>query len=201
MISYPTELYDLVKPLPDTVDQSQLNDKGLFVFEGLDIDLACELVEKSKQTNIITYCPNDSAERFRNLRKIIAWQSKGRLALPLTKKIGSDALSLVGFGWMGPGQPAEEEPEIPGAKTTFAIRIYDVVAGQKNALPYTKIILETNNALYGNEGVWLEAWGDNKAALSTYEKVGFQKVAEVLGVRNGDVHPRIYMTLGELSLV
>jgi hypothetical protein len=199
MAKYPDQLSQEVRSLSEVVEQSQLNKRGLFVVEGLNILLAEQLVEASKQPHIGEYCLNDPTKRFGSLEKVIAWQSKGRLALPLVRKAGDGALLLAGFGWMGPSKPDEDEPTIPGATTTFAIRIYENAVGQGNALPYTKAIVQANDVLYGNEGVWLEAWGDNTAALKTYEKGGFKKVAEMLGSRHGESLPRVYMTLGELA--
>ena len=125
MANYPNQLYQEVKSLPDVVEQARLNERGLYVVEGIDIQLAEQLVEASKQPHIREFCPNDPTKRFGSVEKVVAWQSKGRLALPLVRKIGDGALSLAGFGWMGPGKPGEDEPTIPGATTTFAIRIYE----------------------------------------------------------------------------
>jgi len=189
-----------VQSLPDAVEQTELNERGLFVTEGLDAQLADQLVDASKQPHIREYCPNDAASRFASLDKVTAWQAKGRLSLPLVRKLGDGTLSLAGFGWMGPGKPGPDEPEIVGAATTFAIRLYKEAAGQGNALPYTKAIVQANQALYGDTGVWLEAWSDNVPALRTYEKMGFQRVAEQADMRHGSPCTRIYMTLGNLAI-
>lgn len=106
---------------------------------------------------------------------------------------------LAGFGRMGPGEPGDDAPAIPGAKTTFAIRIYSEAAGQGNALPYTKAMLAAHDGVYGNDGVWLEAWGDNAPALKIYEQSGFQKVAEAPGLRHDKECTRVYMTLGDMA--
>ncbi len=199
MARYPIEFLSSVGQLPETVNQAVLNERGLYVMQGLDLALAEQLVESSGQPHIAEFCPNDPTKRFGSVEKVMAWQSKGRLALPLVKKAGNGALVLAGFGWMGPGKPGDDEPTIPGAETTFAIRIYNEAVGQGNALPYTQAILDANNALYGNHGVWLEAWGDNAAALKAYERVGFQKVAEIPGSRHGEEFTRVYMTLGNIA--
>ena len=192
MAQYPTEFQPGLVPLTG-IDQSELNERGLVVLNGLYEPLAEQLVEASKQPHIVEFCPNDPTSRFGSMEKVAAWQSKGRLALPLAKFAGEGAVNLVGFGWMGPGKPGEDEPNIPAAQTTFAIRIYEEAVGQGNALPYTKAILDANDLLYGNRGVWLEAWADNAAAIRTYEKAGFQQVAESPGVRHGKKAFRVYM--------
>lgn len=196
MAAYPTELPKNVRVLPEAVEQSQLNERGLFVIEGLDVSLAEQLVEVSRQPHVVEYCPNDSIKRFGSVDQVVNWQAKGRLALPLVKKAGDGALQLAGFGWMGAGEPGDDEPTIPGAKTTFAIRLYENAVGQGNALPYTRAILQANSILFGNSGVWLEAWGDNAAALRSYEQVGFERAAETPGERHGKPVARVYMTLG-----
>jgi RimJ/RimL family protein N-acetyltransferase len=192
---YPTALSDRVRALPSVVDQAQLNERGLFVMDGLDQALALQLVESSTQPHIREFCPNDPTARFASLEQVRAWQSKGRLALPLVQRSDSGLLWLAGFGWMGPGQPGPDEPELPGATTTFAIRIYTAALGQGHALPYTRAILGAHGHRFGNEGVWLEAWADNAGALRTYERAGFQLVVEVPGTRHGRPAGRVYMTL------
>ena len=199
MTNYPTQLSQELKGLPDVVEQAQLNERGLYVVEGLNMQLAELLVAASEQPHIGEYCPHDRAKRFGSVEKVTAWQSKGRLALPLVRKVGDGALSLAGFGWMGPGEPGEDDPIIPGATTVFAIRIYENAIGQGNALPYTKAIVQAHDVLYGNKGVWLEAWCDNAAALTTYEKAGFEKVTERSGSHHGEPVTRVYMTLGQLA--
>ena len=199
MSRHPTELQANVQPLPEAIDQAELHERGLYVVNGLTAALGAQLVERSREPHIVEYCPNDSGGRFGDLQRIAKWQSKGRLALPLVRGLGNGALELAGFGWMGPGTPGEDEPPIPGAETTFAIRLYQGAFGQGNALPYTRAILAANQAISGDSGVWLEAWGDNEPAVRTYEHAGFQRVAEVPGTRHGKEYPRVYMTLGNID--
>lgn len=98
---------------------------------------------------------------------------------------------------MGPGSPGEDEPSIPGAVITYAERIYQDAVAQGNALPYAKAMLATHDALYGNEGVWLEAWVENEAATKTYKNAGFTVFATIPGELGGEPMDRVYMTLGE----
>lgn len=173
----------------------ELEAKGLFVYIGLNEDLANQLVERSKEAAVVEYCPNDSLKRFANLEAVKNWQAKGRLALPLVKITENKDMELMGFGWMGPQKLSDDEPNIPNATTTFAIRIYNGATGNGNALPFTQTILEINSRLFGGDGVWLEAWGDNPAALKTYQKTGFKVVAEVPSERHGQKCSRVYMAL------
>jgi ribosomal protein S18 acetylase RimI-like enzyme len=199
--AYPTEL--VVYPLPAPIEDahSRLVEKGFYLYEGLDVDLATQLVERSREPHIAPTCPNDPTKRFANLEAVERWQAKGRLAMPLVKGIGSGALELAGFGWMGPGKPGEDEPQIPGAEITFAIRLYESALGQRLARPYTEAMLDYHKYAFGNnDGVWLETWGDNLKAINTYEDAGFHVVAEAMGMRHGEEKPRLYMTLGDLAV-
>lgn len=201
METYATQLFDKVEPLPPVVPQNILRDNDLQVVHGLTEDLAEQLVERSHEPAVVKYCQNDSIKRFASLEAIQAWQSKGRLSLPLVKGLGTDSLKLMGMGWMGPGLPGPEEPAIPGAAITFAIRLYDGATGQGNAKPYTRAILATHRELVGNNnGVWLEAWGDNTNATASYAGVGFRQVAKAEGIRHGEPKPRVYMILDSLIL-
>jgi len=203
MSQYPTELAPNVEPLPGFIDQAELNAKGLVVVRGLTLGLAEQLPKRSQEPAVIEFTPNDYIRpdtgkpgRFFDVNSVVEWIAKGRLALPL---ITTDE-KLMGILWMGPEKPGQEEPEIPGANTTFAIRIYEGAAGQLNSLPYTKIGLAMHAELYNNDGVWLEAWGDNPKALNTYEKVGFIEEVRDVSKRHGQPKERVYMTLGKLAV-
>lgn len=197
MSNYPTGLVHEVSALPESVNQSELNEKGLFVVQGLDLSLAQQLVERSKEPHVVKYCPNDAPKRFKDVSAIESWQTKERLSLPLISILGDGALKLEGFGWMGPGVPGEDEPQIPGAKITYAERIYTDAVGQGNALPYARAMLDTHEFLFGNDGVWLEAWVDNVAATKTYQKAGFDIYTVIPGTLHGEPMDRVYMTLSK----
>ncbi|MGD0284290.1 MAG: hypothetical protein ABSB12_01705 [Candidatus Saccharimonadales bacterium] len=200
MSDYPIGLVEQVASLPSEVDQTELNNKGLYVKLGLDNVLAEQLVITSEQADIKRYCIGDSTSRFHDLEQVTAWQAKGRLALPLVRYTGEGVLKLVGFGWMGHKIPTVEELVNQGAETTFAIRLYEGATGDHNSLPYTRAILQANDILYGNQGVWLETWGDNIYAQKTYERAGFQKVVEIPGERHGEKVSRVFMALGQLAI-
>lgn len=196
---YPTALADEVTPLPQ-IPQEELNKNGLFVVQGLTAALAEQLVERSKEPPVVEMCKNDAGTRFKDVDAVARWQTKQRLSLPLVSRaaVGND-LELMGFGWMGPGKPGKEEPHIPGAEVTFAVRLYSGATGQGNAPHYTRAILDTHDYHFGNEGVWLEAWGDNTRALEAYEANGFQTFTVIEGERHSKILPRVYMTLGDIS--
>lgn len=213
---YPTTLAQEVTWLPD-IPQEELNDRGLYVIRGLTRDLAGQLPARSQEGPILEYCFNDYIKhdgdgnikrhedgsivkgRFYDMGSTEDWQAKGRVDYPLVRKAGEGALRSMGNLWFGPEKPGKDEPEIPGAKITFAMRVYDGANGQGNALPYILVALAAHDREFGNEGVWLEAWGDNPKALRTYEKAGFVEVARTMGKRYGESKERVYMTLGELA--
>ncbi len=205
--NYPTALTDQIRFLPE-VEQATLNNNGLFVVKGLNVALAEQLVKQSKDPVVHYYCPSDGVGpynipgktiRFEDVTAVEKWQSKQRLSLPLVKQIGDSGLQLAGFGWMGPGVPGADEPQIDGAKTTFAVRLYELARGQGMATPYTRAIIEAHDQQYGSDGVWLEAWGDNVRAVSSYKKVGFSEVVRVMGERHGEQVERVYMTYQPLD--
>ncbi|HUD81818.1 MAG TPA: hypothetical protein VMR08_04335 [Patescibacteria group bacterium] len=203
MANYPSGLVKEVIPIPETIDQTELNKNGLFVVQGLDLALAEQLVEASDEAAVRLFCQDDAEIRFESIESIIDWAEKGRLSLPLVRHTGDSALTLAGLGWMRPGKPDKnkKEPIIPGAETTFAIRIYGETAGHGYARFYTKSILDTHGALIGNKGVWLAAWGDNEHALRPYDQNGFIEVDRVPMTRKSDnkVVDRVFMTLGHLT--
>lgn len=201
MEGYPNQLSEKVEQLPPTVPQNILGDHDMFMVRGLNLELADQLLIRSREEHIQAFCPNDSTKRFHDLESIVNWHEKGRLALPLVREIGAGSLELMGMGWLGPGKPAENEPHIPGASTTFAIRLYQGALGQRLATPYTRAMLVAHEQIMGtNKGVWLEAWGDNVTATSTYARVGFRQVDRVEDVRHGEPKPRVYMVLDSLIL-
>lgn len=94
MSEYPSMLVDSVSSLPSSVDQTELNNKGLFVVQGLDRGLAKQLVLASRQSHIDRFCDGDATSRFYDLEHIITWQAKGRLALPLVRHTGEGNLKI-----------------------------------------------------------------------------------------------------------
>jgi hypothetical protein len=174
--------------------------------QGLTRGLAEQLSARSQEPAVLDFTPNDYIRpdngkpgRFFDINTAAKWVSKGRFALPL---ITADEI-LMGMAWMGPEKPDKDkgEPEIIGALTTFAIRLYEGATGNHNCFPYTKVVLDAHSEAYDNDGVWLEAWGDNPKALKPYGHAGFVEVARIMGERHRQPKERVYMTLGNLSLL
>jgi RimJ/RimL family protein N-acetyltransferase len=197
MPKYPTELVPNVLPITKRVNQVYLNNKGLFVMEGLDLALAEQLIQASRQPHILDNCPRDRRERFSSVESIQAWQQKGRLALPLIKHVGDSAMTLVGFGWMGPEKPNEDYDYTAAAEITFAIRLYEEAVGQNNSWPFTTAMLDAHQDEFGNNGVWLETSADNKPALNTYRRAGFNQVDTRMVKVDDNEEERVLMILDD----
>lgn len=198
--TYPSTFCDQPVGPPTRIDQTRLRMQGYRLLTGLNVNMAQQLVEASREDHIVAYCPNDANEHFSSVASIEAWLRKGRLAIPLVTEAAGEKLKLAGFGWIGPAQPSDEEVALPGAELTFGIRLYKEALGKKLAFPYTLAILATNKALYSNKGVWLSTRSDNVAAVKTYEKAGFVKAAEVQAESDELSYSRIYMMLGKWAL-
>lgn len=190
---YPTALYDGSQELPEAIDQTHLHENGLFVVQGLTTALAEQLVVASRQPHLSPFCEGDKERRFADRAHVIEWQAQGRLALPLVRRVGDDALKLSGFGWFGAKTP-DPELGIKGATSTFAVRLYEGALRQGNALPYTQAMIAAHQAAgFSNQGLWLESWASNTYALRAYKEAGFTQVAEAEGELDGEIVPRIYM--------
>jgi hypothetical protein len=196
---YPINLVENYTELPADeygYDDRAFSDQGLRLVMGITPAIADQLAVVSLEPAVVEMCKNDSTKRFPHLLATHQWQQKGRLALPLLDK--EDRAN--GLAWMGEQAPGEDEPQIPGAFTTFALRIYERAAGKGLATPTTAAILAINETLFGtNYGAWLEAWGDNFKALKPYKNNGFNEVARIKGVRHGKELERVYMILGNYA--
>ena len=224
---YPTTFVDEAQPLPAYIDQAVLNERGLYVVNGLTRPLARQLSKRSLEEAVADFCFNDYLRdkgepterpgRFMDLEAATAWQAKGREVFLLVKQLGGSALENadedlvpednglrnMGIIWLGPEKPGKKEPQLEGAEITFAMRIFEGASGKGNALPFIMAALAAHDQIHGNEGQWLEAWGDNPSALRTYEKAGFEEKARMKGIRHGQQKDRVYMqrdlALGKLT--
>lgn len=195
--SYPTGFSQEVmySPVVDTQTE-RIKAAGLFAAVGLTELIAAQLVERSKEKHLLPWCPNDAAKRFSTVEKVAEWMQKGRLVVP---PLSQDEQSLVGISWIGPGTPSETEPKIPGATHTFALRMYQPGVGKGLSADLTGAMLATNRYFNeANDGVWLETWGDNFAAIKSYERNGFREQDRVPNVRKAPGYKdteveRVYM--------
>lgn len=144
---------------------------------GRDQDLEAQLINKSRQPNILRFTPNDAAKRFGDQAMLNNWLAKGR---EIHWLLGADD-DLAGIIWYGklpfPLQPdSEETPEY-----TFAIRLYDGYTGHRLSVPF----MEQSLGIYARSkqeagepltGLWLETDIDNPAALAAYTKFGYREV-------------------------
>lgn len=148
------------------------------VATGSDPDLVEQLIEKSRQPNILKYTPNDAAKRFGDRAMFDAWKAGGREIYWLVGEGGD----LAGIIWYGKKDfPLQIDlPEKP--TETFAIRIYDGYSGHGLAVPAMRQTLRMHEqaAVARGEtppGIWLETDVDNPAALKVYTRFGYQEVS------------------------
>lgn len=145
---------------------------------GNDEGMEQQLIEKSRQPNILKYTPKDAAQRFGSKEMFESWRSGGREVYWL---VGSDN-DLAGIIWYGKKAfPLKTDlPEMPSE--TFAIRIYDGYSGHGLAVPAMKqtLALHAKAAQARGDkvaGIWLETDTDNPAALKVYTRLGYQEVS------------------------
>lgn len=145
---------------------------------GSDTDLEDQLIEKSRQPNILKYTPKDAKERFGDRDMLERWLAKGRVIHWL---LGPDN-DLAGIIWYGKSKfPLDVQlPETPDE--TFAIRIYDGYNGHGLAKPFMRLSLQTaarQKQARGEPvtGIWLQTDIDNPAAVAAYTKFGYKEIA------------------------
>lgn len=185
---------------PPSNPLAALDEKGYVVIPGLSEFFAGTISTMAREPHIREYCPRDAEGRFSTQESIGRWLAKngGRAMFVLAQNLGERGLRLAGYGWTGP----EASDHIPDSQTTFALRIGQDDQRKGLALPFTQAIVSSTPELYGGNNIWLETWGSNTKAVSTYENAGFHEVT-----RRPDKRPslraggnlvddvRVYMTL------
>lgn len=148
------------------------------VATGSDPGLIDQLIEKSRQPNILKYTPKDAAKRFGDRKMFDAWKAGGREVYWL---LGKDD-DLAGIIWYGK-KDFPFDIDLPEKPTeTFAIRIYDGYSGHGLAVPAMRqtLRIHMDAALARGEqpaGIWLETDTDNPAALKVYNRFGYHEVS------------------------
>ncbi|MCA9326913.1 GNAT family N-acetyltransferase [Candidatus Saccharibacteria bacterium] len=172
MNTYPTDYSDSVlidaQALTEAGQASvqKLAERGYEVRIGMTRDDASHIRELALEPSIIEYCPNDCGSRFKDEPSTTHWLEKGRAVYLLVETATGD---LAGYAWAGTG----ESPHIPGGTETFAVRISEKHQGKGLATPYSHVVIDATQRLYGAEHLWLEAWQSNAGAVHVYEKLGF----------------------------
>jgi ribosomal protein S18 acetylase RimI-like enzyme len=181
MSNFPTDFTNMTRSL--AVDKlgdkeadivRKLADKGFEVRTGLTPEFADQILVMAQESNIREYCPKDSTERFTDRAATERWLAKRRAVFLLLKRENDNTLSLVGYGWSGPGF----NRHVPGGQTTFALRIGEAGQGQGLAEPFSWLIVAASAAQYDTQDFWLETWASNGAAVHIYHKLGFETVKE-----------------------
>lgn len=148
-----------------------------YVMHGNDPELARQLVEKSRQPNILKFTPKDASKRFGDEEMFKKWLAADREIYWL---VGEDN-DLAGIIWYGKKDfPLDiDTPEKP--TETFAIRLYDGYSGHGLAVPAMRQTLRMHVRAARKRGeqpagIWLETDDDNPAALHVYTKFGYHEV-------------------------
>lgn len=196
MRSFPNTFSDgLLTVVPDILDRrgsnaiEKLHSRGYFLVAGLTESCAEELPVIGSDPEIVEYCPKDCTEnRFGTLDSTAAWLKKhgGRAAYLLinsTKMSANGDLAIAGYGWSG-AEPNEEE--YTGQPITTAYRLAKDARGRGLGKPFIQSIVSATRALNTDEGIGLETWGSNSAAVGSYLKLGFE-----LRATRPDVRPTL----------
>lgn len=146
-----------------------LADRGYEVRVGLSQADAAHIRTLALEPSIIEYCPNDCGSRFKDETSTTDWLKKGRVVFLLVETATGE---LAGYAWAGDG----ESSHIPGGTETFAVRISEKHQGKGLATPYSSVVIDATQQIYGAEHLWLEAWQSNAGAVHVYEKLGFNFV-------------------------
>ena len=145
---------------------------------GWDDNLEQQLIEKSRQENILLHTPKDSTQRFKNNDTVHAWLAKGREVHWLL----GPKRDLAGIIWYGPAAPPHDIDTNGIVPETFAIRIYDGYVGKGLARPFmlqSLRILVDDRISQGKlmPFIWLETDIDNIPAVTSYTKFGYEEIA------------------------
>lgn len=202
-MSYPTDFVNTPQPFPvnelgpqGKTAYHQLADKGYEVVVGLTPELADAIEQIAQEPSLKEYVPKDLTERFTDRQAVEKWLSKGRATFLLVRRDQGDGLVLVGYGWIG----ARTSDHVPGAESTFAIRVGEAGQGQGLATPFARLIISGAAILYDTQKLWLDTWESNAGAVHVYHKIGAVDVDNEVAERptaNGQDVPdnRIYMSL------
>ena len=201
-MNFPNTLASETEPIPkDLLSESDrlliedLKSRGYEVRTGLAADYIDAITAMANEPSIRTYCPKDCSERFVDQTTTERWLAKARGVFLLLKQT-TNGWQLAGYAWMG----AAKSDQVPGAETTFALRIGEEHQGQGLAAPFARLVVASSAILHGAKKIWLETWQSNGGAVHIYQKIGFKKVTEKPSKRltpDGEVvaDTRLYMSL------
>lgn len=145
-----------------------LRERRYAVWRGWSDDLAEQLVEASKEAQIMRYTPNDAAERFPSPQAAHEWYERKQPVIYALNR----AAELAGVIWYS----HRPRPEL-AADHTFAIRMYDIARGKGLATPFMTVTEADFRAVAHPAAIWLETDMDNSAARNLYRKIGYTVVA------------------------
>lgn len=178
-MNFPVAFDNQAEPLAAEFDEptnaaiNDLNHRGYIVLTGFTPELAEAVSKMANEEHIKEYCPRDCTdERFATVDSTQKWLSRGHAVFVLAKQVGDGSWQPVGYGWSGP----KTTGEVPGSRTTFAVRIGKAGLGQKLSLPFSQTIIGATAKIYDAKNFWLETWASNAGAVHVYEQLGFKLV-------------------------
>ncbi len=147
----------------------ELERAGYSMQRGWNDDLAAQLIDASREPEMIRSVPRDVNERFVDMVTAREWhESRLRTVYSLTN------IALAGVLWYS-FSPREDLK----ADYTLAIRLYTETRGKGLATPFMRAAHYDFEDTARYEGsVWLETGTDNVVARRLYEKMGYQAVTE-----------------------
>lgn len=146
--------------------------QDVFVQQGVMDCQIDQLIDFSRTDSEVKKNTSDPS-RFQDRTAFSRWLEQGRIIYTLIDQYQN----LLGIIWFGQKDP----PIKVSANFTFAIRIYGTARGQGLSQEFMKIAfkdLQKNQKKSKITGFWLETSVDNFPAIHTYEKFGFQKIAQ-----------------------
>lgn len=155
-----------------SLGSAEISPHDLFIGSRISPLLLADLVELSREPDMLKHVPDDAGVRFADMQSAIDWVNSdpGRLFYPLTHKSGRYGQPrIAGIIWFTPA-PLEEIPDI---SHTFSIRIYPSAQGKGLALPFMKAAHDHAVGRGGVTGVWLRTRSENTRARHLYTNFGY----------------------------
>ena len=150
---------------------------GFDMIEGFNGVLAQQVVDSSRQPQILSMAPKDASERFKDVDTAVNWfhDTPDRIFYSLAR-----ASQLAGVIWFTPS-PAY------GSEYTFAIRIYEPFVGQGLGTNFG-IIAHTQLEEEGRVRTWADIRTDNIPSQRLAHKLGYRLIEDTVLSHNGRVH-------------
>lgn len=166
--------YGETLPILDITERADLVEPaGLVVLRGMHLALKPQLVDRSKEPNILAQTPKDQS-RFASVTHIDEREASGTEFYPLTELAPAQEKDiLAGLMWL---HESDNYPSYGGY--TLAIRVYEGFEGRGLAASLMSTVLSEHRRLRPQEhSIWLSVSKNNARAQRLYDRFGFITVA------------------------